>query len=97
MTEAFLYQAVLFRKSVISRHPFFGFVFHSHVKSGGFKSLDGDCRVTVEQGIEQGLKALVQTVKTYDNDFESLYNAVVKNENFKDVSREKVKRYFEEG
>ena len=50
----------------------------------------------IEQGIEQGLKALVQTVKTYDNDFESIYNAVVKNENFKDVSREKVKRYFEE-
>ena len=50
----------------------------------------------IEQGIELGLKALVQTVKTYDNDFESLYNAVVKNENFKDVSREKVKRYFEE-
>ena len=54
----------------------------------------------IELGIgqerEQGLKALVQTVKTYDNDFESLYNAVVKNENFKDVSREKVKRYFEE-
>jgi len=54
----------------------------------------------IELGIgqerEQGLKALVQTVKMYDDDFESLYNAVVKNENFKDVSREKVKRYFEE-
>ena len=46
------------------------------------------------KGIEKGLKALVQSLKEYIKDFDTLYKAVVKNEDYKDVSREEVMKYF---
>ena len=49
----------------------------------------------IEQGIEQGIKkslaALVRSLKVYIKDFESLYSAVISNEEYKDVTRDEVK------
>ncbi|MBS4828309.1 MAG: hypothetical protein KH128_04410 [Firmicutes bacterium] len=48
----------------------------------------------VERGIEQGLEALVQTLKPI-YDFEKLYQAVVKNPIYEHVTREEVRRLYE--
>ena len=48
----------------------------------------------IEKGIEKGLKALVYSLKDYVKDFESLYAAVIKNEEYKDVSKDQVMKYF---
>ena len=48
----------------------------------------------VEIGIEKGLKALVISLKEYVSDFDSLYNAVIKNEEYSKVSREEVMKYY---
>jgi hypothetical protein len=47
------------------------------------------------KGIEKGLKALVRSLKDYIKDFDSLYKAVTRNEDYKDVSREEVMKYYE--
>ena len=52
----------------------------------------GDYREAL--GVEQGLKALVESLKPYIDDFETLYSAIVKNEGYSDVTREQVKKYF---
>ncbi|SFC89930.1 hypothetical protein [Butyrivibrio sp. YAB3001] len=46
------------------------------------------------KGIEKGLKALVQSLKGYIGDFESLYAAVIKNEEYSKVTREQVMKYY---
>ena len=48
----------------------------------------------IEKGIEKGLKALVTSLKDYIGDFDSLYNAVIKNEEYSKVSREDVMKYY---
>lgn len=47
------------------------------------------------KGIEKGLRALVQSLKVYIHDFESLYKAVIKNEDYRNVSREQVMKYYQ--
>ena len=49
----------------------------------------------IEIGIEIGLKALVQGLKEYIPDFDSLYNAVIRNEDFRNASREDVMKYYQ--
>ena len=49
----------------------------------------------IEQGIEKGLRALVQSLKEYIHDFEPLYKAVIKNEDYRNVSREQVMKYYQ--
>lgn len=44
-------------------------------------------------GLEKGLQALVRSLKNYIKDFEALYVAVVSNEEYKDVTRDQVRRY----
>ena len=46
------------------------------------------------KGVEKGLKALVTSLKEYVSDFDSLYNAVIKNEEYSKVSREEVMKYY---
>ena len=46
------------------------------------------------KGIEKGLKALVLSLKEYIKDFDSLYKAIIKNEDYKDVSKEEVMKYY---
>ena len=43
---------------------------------------------------ERGLKALVQSLKVYVSDFDELYTAVIKNEEYEKVSRETVMKYY---
>ena len=47
-----------------------------------------------ERGIEKGLKALVNSLKEYIKDFEDLYAAVIRNEEYKDVTRDAVRKYY---
>ena len=46
------------------------------------------------KGIEKGLKALVKSLKDYIGDFDTLYKAVIKNEEYSKVSREQVMKYY---
>lgn len=46
------------------------------------------------KGIEKGLKALVLSLKNYVSDFDSLYAAVTKNEEYRNVSRDEVMKYY---
>ena len=48
----------------------------------------------IEQGIEQGLKALVDSLKTLLPDVDAVYNAVIKNEIYKNITKEQVEEYF---
>ncbi|MBQ7919529.1 MAG: PD-(D/E)XK nuclease family transposase, partial [Lachnospiraceae bacterium] len=47
-----------------------------------------------EIGKEIGLKSLVRTVKSFVDDFEGVYNAVINNEEYKDFTREDVMKYY---
>ena len=38
------------------------------------------------RGLKKGLKALVNSLKEYVKDFDSLYNAVIRNEEYKNVT-----------
>ena len=49
----------------------------------------------LEQGLEQGLSALVNSLKDYITDEEVLYQAVIKNEAYKDTPREEVLKYLQ--
>ena len=46
-------------------------------------------------GLMEGLAVLVKTLKSYHSDIDSLYNAVVANDVYKDVSKEQVKRLLQ--
>ena len=48
----------------------------------------------VEDGIEQGLKALVDSLKTLLPDVDAVYNAVIKNKIYKNITKEQVEEYF---
>ena len=48
----------------------------------------------IEQGLEQGLAALVQTLKPI-YEFEKLYQAVIQNPVYANVTREEVYRLYE--
>ena len=45
-------------------------------------------------GKEIGLKCFVRTVKDFFDDFEGVYNAVIKNEEYRDFTREDVMKYY---
>ncbi len=51
-------------------------------------------RKGAEQGIAQGLAALVKTLKPLLHDEEKIYEAVIANEAYADVTREKVMEYY---
>ena len=48
----------------------------------------------LEQGLEQGLSALVNTIKGFTTDAEDIYQAVIKNEAYKDTPREDILKYL---
>ncbi len=47
-----------------------------------------------EQGREEGLKALIYSLKNFLPDFESVYQTVIKNEEYSNVTREGVRKYY---
>lgn len=48
----------------------------------------------IEKGIEKGLGILVRTLKSRLSDFESVYRAVIENEEYADYTREEVMKYY---
>ena len=47
-----------------------------------------------EEGREEGLKALIYSLKNFLPDFESVYQTVIKNEEYSNVTREGVRKYY---
>lgn len=47
------------------------------------------------EGLNQGLEALVCSLKDFLPDFESVYRAVIRNEAFRNVSKEQVQEYYQ--
>ena len=45
-------------------------------------------------GLEQGLVVLINSLKEFIPEEEALYQAIIKNEAYKDTSRETVQKYF---
>lgn len=50
--------------------------------------------IGLKQGMEQGLAALVTTIKGFITDTEEIYQAVIKNEAYKDTPREEILKYL---
>ncbi|WP_177174882.1 hypothetical protein [Butyrivibrio fibrisolvens] len=46
------------------------------------------------KGVEKGLRALVNSLKDYIKDFDALYEAIIKNEDYANVSKEQVRKYY---
>ena len=57
----------------------------------------------IERGMDQGrsvqkeedLKSLVQTLKKLTNSLEEVYQLVIENENYADITPEQVKKYYQ--
>ena len=47
-----------------------------------------------EIGREEGLRALVQSLKVFIQEEELLYQAIIKNDTYKDISRDILKKYL---
>ena len=61
------------------------------------KEVDDMCTYSTameNKGIEKGLRALVRSLKDYIKDFEALYSVVIRNEEYKSVTRDEVKKYL---
>jgi len=56
---------------------------------------DEGIEIGLAQGLEQGLSALVNTIKGFTTNAEEIYQAVIKNESYKDTPREEVLKYLE--
>lgn len=48
-----------------------------------------------KKGLEQALKALVYSLSKFEKDFDSLYEIVIRNDVYKDVTREEVMKYYD--
>ncbi len=51
-------------------------------------------RKNAQIGLDQGLKALVSSLKKYIKDFDSLYKEVISNEEYSQMTKEEVKKYY---
>ncbi len=51
-------------------------------------------RIAREEGEKKGLAALVRSLKVLLPDFENVYNAVIRNEEYADCTREEVMKYY---
>ncbi len=48
----------------------------------------------VQKGIEQGLKALIETLQGFCSDVDEIYEAVRKNQLYADITKEEIKKYL---
>ena len=55
---------------------------------------DEGIEIGLEQGLEQGLSALINSLKVYVTNPEELYQAVIKNDAYKNTTREEVLKYL---
>ncbi len=51
-------------------------------------------RKNAQIGLDQGLKALVSSLKKYIKDFDALYKEVISNEEYSRMTKEEVKKYY---
>lgn len=51
-------------------------------------------RTAEERGLDKGLKALVDTLKEFCPDFQSLYKKIIANTDYANVTEEQVKKYY---
>ena len=51
-------------------------------------------RKNAQIGLDQGLKALVSSLKKYIKDFDALYKEVISNEEYSQMTKEEVKKYY---
>lgn len=51
-------------------------------------------RTAEERGLDKGLKALVDTLKKYCSDFQSLYKEIISNEDYANYTEEQVKKFY---
>ena len=47
-----------------------------------------------EEGREEGLRALVQSLRVFIQEEELLYQAIIKNDTYKNISRDTLKKYL---
>lgn len=66
------------------------------MEKGLQKGMEKGMQKGMEKGMEKGLQILVRSLKYHAKDFESLYADVIRNEEYKSVTREEVKRYMQE-
>ena len=64
------------------------------IEKGIERGIEQGIEQGIERGIEKGLKALVQSLKEYIKDFDTLYMAITRNEDYEDVSKEEVMKYY---
>lgn len=80
-----------------SRYEEIGNSFSQKEKEGGISMcelMDRAENKGIEKGIEKGLAALVRSLKEFITDKEMLYEAVIKNEEYKNVTRSQVEKYL---
>ncbi|OQA23656.1 MAG: hypothetical protein BWY61_01400 [Firmicutes bacterium ADurb.Bin354] len=53
-------------------------------------------RKGIEKERENGLEAIVRSLKKYISDFDTLYNAVIKYKSYSKVTKDQVMKYFED-
>ena len=63
-------------------------------KEGMEKGMEKGMKKGMEKGMEKGLSALVASLKPFMTDFQQLYQAVIKNEIYQNVTQAQVKIYY---
>ena len=73
-------------------------IFQRGIKQGVEQGVEQGIKQGVEQGRseqkEEGLKSLVTTLKKLTNSLEKVYELVIENDNYADVTMEQVKKYY---
>ena len=63
-------------------------------ESYGDYRYDEGLEVGLEKGLEEGLIALINATKPLCKDFKSLYNIVISQKPYADLTEEEVKKYY---
>lgn len=48
----------------------------------------------LNKGREEGLKALTETLKDLLHDFNAVYEAIIKNDSYHNITKEQVRKYY---
>ena len=60
------------------------------------KGIEKGLEIAHNREFEKSLKAVVHGLKDYVSDFDTLYEAVMKNEYYSKATKEQIKKYYEE-
>ena len=64
------------------------------IRIGRTEGIEQGIEQGLEKGLEQGLAVLVNSLKDFITDKESLYQAIIKHDAYKDTPREEVFKYL---